>query len=205
MMSRLNAAYAHFLRNVECEGAFYACPMRGVPSNMRGLLKMETVGLMRPHCIRIRTKSGAELKGFPGAHLLPARTVRIQGAYRSKEIFHTLEISASITRMRKRQDFLIHTSMDRFFQNVDAIIGPDERLLSGAFDRELDYELELAVVLKRAGKTLSTEQARDYIGGYVIFNDVTARDIQRREMSPGCSVLQGHRHLLPADLYRDRG
>ena len=50
---------------------------------------------------------------------------------------------------------------------------------------ELDYELELAVVIKKAGKWFSPEEAVDYIGGYVIFNDITARDIQRREMRSG--------------------
>jgi 2-keto-4-pentenoate hydratase/2-oxohepta-3-ene-1,7-dioic acid hydratase in catechol pathway len=50
---------------------------------------------------------------------------------------------------------------------------------------ELDYELELAVVLEKAGKWFSPEEATDYIGGYVIFNDITARDIQRGEMRSG--------------------
>ncbi len=50
---------------------------------------------------------------------------------------------------------------------------------------ELDYELELAVVLKKSGKWFSPEEAADYIGGYVIFNDITARDIQRGEMRSG--------------------
>jgi 2-keto-4-pentenoate hydratase/2-oxohepta-3-ene-1,7-dioic acid hydratase in catechol pathway len=73
-----------------------------------------------------------------------------------------------------------------FFQNVDAIIGPDEPIVYPEhLTEELDYELELAVVLKKLGKHFSAEQAREYIGGYVIFNDVTARDIQRREMKSG--------------------
>jgi 2-keto-4-pentenoate hydratase/2-oxohepta-3-ene-1,7-dioic acid hydratase in catechol pathway len=50
---------------------------------------------------------------------------------------------------------------------------------------ELDYELELAVVVGRSGKWFGPEEADDYIGGYVIFNDITARDIQRREMKSG--------------------
>jgi 2-keto-4-pentenoate hydratase/2-oxohepta-3-ene-1,7-dioic acid hydratase in catechol pathway len=73
-----------------------------------------------------------------------------------------------------------------FFQNVDAIIGPDDAIVYPEhLTQELDYELELAVVLKKAGKWFSPEEAADYIGGYVIFNDVTARDIQRREMRSG--------------------
>ena len=40
-------------------------------------------------------------------------------------------------------------------------------------------------MLKKAGKWFSPEEATDYIGGYVIFNDITARDIQRGEMRSG--------------------
>jgi 2-keto-4-pentenoate hydratase/2-oxohepta-3-ene-1,7-dioic acid hydratase in catechol pathway len=50
---------------------------------------------------------------------------------------------------------------------------------------ELDYELELAVIIGKAGKWFAPEQAMDYVAGYVIFNDITARDIQRREMESG--------------------
>jgi 2-keto-4-pentenoate hydratase/2-oxohepta-3-ene-1,7-dioic acid hydratase in catechol pathway len=73
-----------------------------------------------------------------------------------------------------------------FFQNVDAIVGPDEPIVYPEhLTEELDYELELAVVIAKAGKWFGPEEAADYIGGYVIFNDVTARDIQRREMRSG--------------------
>ena len=73
-----------------------------------------------------------------------------------------------------------------FFQNVDAIVGPDEPVIYPEhLTEELDYELELAVVIKKAGKWFPPEEAADYIGGYVIFNDITARDIQRHEMRSG--------------------
>ena len=87
-----------------------------------------------------------------------------------------------------------------FFQNVDAIVGPDEPVIYPEhLTEELDYELELAVVLKKAGKWFSPEEAMDYVGGYVIFNDITARDIQRGEMKlRRLQLLQGDRHVLPA-------
>jgi 2-keto-4-pentenoate hydratase/2-oxohepta-3-ene-1,7-dioic acid hydratase in catechol pathway len=73
-----------------------------------------------------------------------------------------------------------------FFQNVDAIVGPDEPVVYPEhLTEELDYELELAVVIGKAGTWFSPEEAADYIAGYVIFNDITARDIQRREMRSG--------------------
>jgi 2-keto-4-pentenoate hydratase/2-oxohepta-3-ene-1,7-dioic acid hydratase in catechol pathway len=73
-----------------------------------------------------------------------------------------------------------------FFQNVDAIVGPDEPVIYPEhLTSELDYELELCVVIAKDGKHFSPEEAHEYVGGYVIFNDITARDIQRREMESG--------------------
>jgi 2-keto-4-pentenoate hydratase/2-oxohepta-3-ene-1,7-dioic acid hydratase in catechol pathway len=73
-----------------------------------------------------------------------------------------------------------------FFQNIDAIIGPQDPIVYPShLTEELDYELELAVVIRRAGKHFGEDEAKDYIGGYLIFNDITARDIQRREMRSG--------------------
>jgi 2-keto-4-pentenoate hydratase/2-oxohepta-3-ene-1,7-dioic acid hydratase in catechol pathway len=73
-----------------------------------------------------------------------------------------------------------------FFQNVDAIIGPEDPIVyPDHLTRELDYELELAVVIAKDGKHFGEDEAMDYVGGYVVFNDLTARDIQRREMKSG--------------------
>jgi 2-keto-4-pentenoate hydratase/2-oxohepta-3-ene-1,7-dioic acid hydratase in catechol pathway len=73
-----------------------------------------------------------------------------------------------------------------FFQNVDALVGPEHPVVYPEhLTEELDYELELAVVIGKTGKWFSPEEAMDYVAGYVIFNDITARDIQRREMESG--------------------
>jgi 2-keto-4-pentenoate hydratase/2-oxohepta-3-ene-1,7-dioic acid hydratase in catechol pathway len=73
-----------------------------------------------------------------------------------------------------------------FFQNVDAIVGPDDPVVYPEhLTEELDYELELAVVISKPGRWFSAEEAMEHVGGYVIFNDITARDIQRREMDSG--------------------
>jgi 2-keto-4-pentenoate hydratase/2-oxohepta-3-ene-1,7-dioic acid hydratase in catechol pathway len=74
----------------------------------------------------------------------------------------------------------------QFFQNVDALIGNGDPIVyPEELTSELDYELELAVVVSKAGKWFTPEEADQYIGGYVIFNDITARDIQRKEMESG--------------------
>jgi 2-keto-4-pentenoate hydratase/2-oxohepta-3-ene-1,7-dioic acid hydratase in catechol pathway len=78
-----------------------------------------------------------------------------------------------------------------FFQNIDAIIGPEDDIVypPNGITNEVDYELELAVVIGKAGKFFSAEEAEEYIAGYLIFNDITARDIQREEMKSGVFSL----------------
>jgi 2-keto-4-pentenoate hydratase/2-oxohepta-3-ene-1,7-dioic acid hydratase in catechol pathway len=78
-----------------------------------------------------------------------------------------------------------------FFQNIDAIIGPGDDIVypPHGITNEMDYELELAVVIGKAGKFFSPEEAEEYIAGYLIFNDITARDIQREEMKSGVFCL----------------
>ena len=76
------------------------------------------------------------------------------------------------------------------FRNVDAIIGHEEPVIYPEhITQELDCEVQLAVVLKKSGKHFAPDEAADYIGGYVIFNVITARDIQRREMKSGALCL----------------
>jgi 2-keto-4-pentenoate hydratase/2-oxohepta-3-ene-1,7-dioic acid hydratase in catechol pathway len=77
-----------------------------------------------------------------------------------------------------------------FFQNLDAIIGPEDPIIyPEGMTSEMDYELELAVVIGKSGKFFGPEEAADYIAGYLIFNDITARDIQREEMKSGVFCL----------------
>jgi 2-keto-4-pentenoate hydratase/2-oxohepta-3-ene-1,7-dioic acid hydratase in catechol pathway len=113
--------------------------------------------------------------------------VRLRAPIVPKKFFHTAgnfreheEESKRVGWSHKIAPWIV------FFQNVDAIIGPDDAVVyPDHLTNELDYELELAVVLKRSGKDFGPEEAEDYIGGYVIFNDITARDIQRKEMESG--------------------
>jgi len=69
--------------------------------------------------------------------------------------------------------------------NPDSVIGPDEAIPWPAFTDSLDYELEYGVYIGREGKNIPRERAEDYIAGYTIFNDISARDIQFKEMQAG--------------------
>ncbi|MDQ2982822.1 MAG: fumarylacetoacetate hydrolase family protein [Actinomycetota bacterium] len=113
--------------------------------------------------------------------------VRLRAPIVPKKFFHTAGNFREHEEESKRVDWSHKIApWIVFFQNVDAIIGPDEPVVYPEhLTEELDYELELAVVISKPGKWFGVEEASDYIGGYVIFNDITARDIQRREMESG--------------------
>lgn len=58
------------------------------------------------------------------------------------------------------------------------LIGPTDDILCPKFVKQLDYEGELALTIGRKCKNVSTTEASDYIAGYFVLNDVSARDIQ---------------------------
>jgi 2-keto-4-pentenoate hydratase/2-oxohepta-3-ene-1,7-dioic acid hydratase in catechol pathway len=69
--------------------------------------------------------------------------------------------------------------------NPDTVIGPDEVIPWPAFTDLLDYELEYGIYISKEGKNIPRERAEQYIAGYTIFNDISARDIQLQEMVAG--------------------
>ena len=65
-----------------------------------------------------------------------------------------------------------------FGMYANAIIGPNQAIIIPPMSRQIDYEAELAVVIARRARHVAVENALDYIAGYTIVNDVSARDLQ---------------------------
>jgi 2-keto-4-pentenoate hydratase/2-oxohepta-3-ene-1,7-dioic acid hydratase in catechol pathway len=63
-----------------------------------------------------------------------------------------------------------------------AVCGPDQDVVWPAYSKTIDYELEFACVIGKAGRNIANDKAREYIFGYTIFNDLSARDEQAQEM-----------------------
>ena len=184
----LNAAYALYLRNVQREGAFYALADARVPANMRGLFENGDRGLDAARtALDYVVKEGAESGPSGEALRFQRNEGKIKAPIVPKKFFHTAGNFREHHEEAQKSGFS-HPVLPWivFFQNVDAIIGPEEAIVYPEhLTQELDYELELALVLKKAGRHFDAARAADYIGGYVIFNDITARDIQRTEMKSG--------------------
>jgi 2-keto-4-pentenoate hydratase/2-oxohepta-3-ene-1,7-dioic acid hydratase in catechol pathway len=67
----------------------------------------------------------------------------------------------------------------------DTVIGPEAEIPWPAWTERLDHELELAAVIGRRCKDVPASEARECVFGYTIWNDVSARDVQTRELPVG--------------------
>lgn len=68
-----------------------------------------------------------------------------------------------------------------FIKPASSIIGHRDKVIYPATSKQLDYEAELAVVISKEAKFVAHDEVDDYIGGYTILNDVTARDLQTKD------------------------
>jgi fumarylacetoacetate (FAA) hydrolase len=78
-----------------------------------------------------------------------------------------------------------------YFTNPNNIFGPEDEIPYPPYTRELDYELEIAVVIGKPGRDIKPEDAPKHIFGYTIFNDWSARDVQREEMKVSLGPAKG--------------
>ena len=78
-----------------------------------------------------------------------------------------------------------------YFSNVSEIRGPNDPVWSPAASSELDYELEVAALVDTPAVDLSPERGDEAIGGYTIFNDWSARDLQREETAVRLGPAKG--------------
>jgi len=68
-----------------------------------------------------------------------------------------------------------------FFKPPSAVIGPGDDIVYPSQSRRVDYEGELAAVIGRRCRDVLPQNARDFVRGFTVFNDVTARDLQRTD------------------------
>jgi acylpyruvate hydrolase len=68
-----------------------------------------------------------------------------------------------------------------FSKCTTALIGPNDSIRLPRISDMIDYEAELAIVIGKEARSVSRDRAMEYIAGFTIMNDVTARDLQKRE------------------------
>ena len=78
-----------------------------------------------------------------------------------------------------------------YFTNPNAVFGHEDVIPYPPYTKAMDYELEIAAVIGKGGINIKPEDAPAHILGYTIFNDWSARDVQRKEMAVGLGPAKG--------------
>jgi fumarylacetoacetate (FAA) hydrolase len=78
-----------------------------------------------------------------------------------------------------------------YFTNPNAVFGHEDVIPYPPYTDAMDYELEIAAVIGIGGMNIKPEDAPAHVFGYTIFNDWSARDVQRKEMAVGLGPAKG--------------
>jgi 2-keto-4-pentenoate hydratase/2-oxohepta-3-ene-1,7-dioic acid hydratase in catechol pathway len=95
-----------------------------------------------------------------------------------------------------RKDAPIPSEPLIIFKPSNTVIGPRDALIRPRQSERLDYETEIVVVIGRGGRNISRQDAYEHIAGYMIGNDVTARDLAFKDM---------HLHPMYSQITRAKG
>jgi 2-keto-4-pentenoate hydratase/2-oxohepta-3-ene-1,7-dioic acid hydratase in catechol pathway len=78
-----------------------------------------------------------------------------------------------------------------YFSNPSALIGHDAPVTRPASTQALDYELEIACVIRKKARDVAPDDWRSVVAGFTMLNDWSARDVQRKEMAVGLGPAKG--------------
>jgi acylpyruvate hydrolase len=183
----LNRGYALLLAT---RGAadFQAQADRELPADMRGFLDLWEQSLPRAKEVLAFAR---DLQGGGGALaravIHPLQAVRLRAPIQNPRKIICLGLNyrdhAQETKLEIPSDPIL------FSKYPSAIIGPEDPILLPSVSREVDYEAELTFIMARKGRHIPKAQALDYVAGYTIMHDVSARDYQMRK--PGGQWMSG--------------
>ncbi len=190
----LRYAYARYLRDVDGEERAYELAdarigrdmlafLRGGERTIDAARRAVDVALGRGDAVGI----SGELLTYPLAEVRlfapiarPGKILAAGKNYRD----HVSEGAAAEGKPAEVQPF-----PRGFVKVASAVVGPDEPVELSHVTTQLDYEVELAVVIGRRGRYVPRERAYEVVAGYTILNDVSARDIQLAEAKYGNHMI----------------
>ncbi len=185
----LNMAYTAMLADRN-EAQPYRLAKAILPSTMLELLEGGPSAMAAAReAFAYATAGGASLQGPEGEAVVYARnSVRLLAPLpnpTSLRDFIAFEDHIAATSKRRGQPIPPewYKAPVYYKGNHRTIMGPDEDLAWPLETTKLDYELELACVIGRQGRNISEREAPDYIAGYTVMNDFSARDVQFQEMA----------------------
>lgn len=112
----------------------------------------------------------------PKALVAPIRPMRIFCAA-ANYVEHAKEMGSVLAAKSNSKPYM-------FLKLQDTVIGPGDDIVKPPETAKLDWEVELGVVIGRQARRIGTAEALDYVAGYTVVNDISARDLNSRTDYP---------------------
>ena len=110
----------------------------------------------------------------------------LRDAYAFRQHVEAGRKSRKLPMIKEYDDFPVY-----YYSNHNAICGPGKVNINKDHMKKLDFELEIAAIIGKKGQNISVEDADDYIFGYTIMNDLSARALQKEEMKLSLGPAKG--------------
>jgi len=122
-----------------------------------------------------------------GKHRLPLQDIKIRAPIYNPE--KIICVGLNYSDHAKESGMQIPPEPVLFSKFASSIIGPYDKIIKPRETNELDYEVELVVVMGKTGRRIKESEAQQYVAGYTVGHDVSARDWQLRK--PGGQWMAG--------------
>ena len=111
----------------------------------------------------------------------------LRDAYAFRQHVETSRRNRGLEMIKEFDDFPVF-----YFSNHNAIFGPndDVECMPSHFEK-LDYELEIAILIGKEGRNIKAKNAKEYIAGFMIMNDMSSRGLQMKEMKLNLGPAKG--------------
>lgn len=111
----------------------------------------------------------------------------LRDAYAFRQHVETSRRNRGLEMIKEFDDFPVF-----YFSNHNAIFGPNDDIqcMPSHFEK-LDYELEIAILIGKEGINVKSENAKEYIAGFMIMNDMSSRGLQMKEMKLNLGPAKG--------------
>ncbi|MCF7809034.1 MAG: fumarylacetoacetate hydrolase family protein [Candidatus Marinimicrobia bacterium] len=159
-----------------------------LPESMLALLKLEEAGMQSAKQVQTAIEGGEGGVAVPSAELaapVPDPT-SCRDAYAFRQHVATARRNRGVPMIPEFDQFPIF-----YFTNHNAVYGGGDVVIEEDHLHKLDFELEAAIIVGKHGKNISASQADQYIAGYTIMNDFSARLLQMEEMKLNLGPAKG--------------
>jgi fumarylacetoacetate (FAA) hydrolase len=111
----------------------------------------------------------------------------LRDAYAFRQHVETSRRNRGLEMIKEFDDFPVF-----YFSNHNAIFGPSDDIecMPSHFEK-LDYELEIAILIGKEGRNIKVKNAKEYIAGFMIMNDMSSRGLQMKEMKLNLGPAKG--------------